>query len=154
MKRFAPRCFSLFIFIALAVVNGVGALPVDDRATVAALDTEFQAAVKNNDVATIDRILADDFVIVTGSGKTYNKEDQLNEARTKRYIYERQEDTDQTVRVWHDVAIVTAKLFAKGTNGGKPFEITLWFSDTYLRTPKGWRYTFAQTSLPLPKTSQ
>jgi ketosteroid isomerase-like protein len=154
MTSFAARCFSLFVFIALAMVNGAGALPGDDRATVAALDTEFQAAVKNNDAATIDRILADDFVIVTGSGKTYTKEDQLNEARSKRFIYEHQEDTDQTVRVWHDMAIVTAKLFVKGTKDGKPFEYTLWFSDTYLRTPTGWRYTFAQSSLPLPKTSQ
>jgi len=37
---------------------------------VAALDTEYQAAVKANDVATMDRILADDFVLVTGLGKT------------------------------------------------------------------------------------
>jgi hypothetical protein len=37
--------------------------------TVAALDTEYQAAVKNNDMATIDRILADNFVLVTGLGK-------------------------------------------------------------------------------------
>jgi len=38
--------------------------------------------------------------------------------------------------------------------GKKPFEWTLWYSDTYVRTPKGWRYVFGQASLPLPKTSQ
>jgi hypothetical protein len=49
-----------------------------------------QAAVKNNDVVTIDRILADDFVLVTGLGKTYSKRDLLEEARSKRMQYERQ----------------------------------------------------------------
>lgn len=39
---------------------------VDDKASLAALDTEYQAAVKANDVVTMDRILADDFVLVTG----------------------------------------------------------------------------------------
>ena len=47
----------------------------------------------------MDRILADDFVLVTGLGKTYTKADLLEEARSKRVIYERQEDTNQKVRV-------------------------------------------------------
>lgn len=122
----------------------------NDEKIVAALDTEYQAAVKRNDADTMDRILADDFVLVTGSGKTYTKADLLNEARTVRAVYERQEDSEQKVRVWGDIAVVTAKLWVKGTEGGKSFEYSLWFSDTYLRTPTGWRYTFAQSSLRLP----
>ncbi len=123
----------------------------DDRNTVSKLDTEYQAAVKKNDAATMDRILADDFVLVTGSGKTYNKADLLEEVRSGRVIYEHQEDTLQTVRLWGDTAVVTAKLWEKGTDSGKPFDYTVWFSDTYVRTPTGWRYVFGQSSLPLPK---
>jgi hypothetical protein len=37
---------------------------------------------------------------------------------------------------------------------GKPFDKTLWFSDTYVRTPTGWRYVFGQASLALPKTPE
>lgn len=72
---------------------------LDDEKVVAALDTEYQTAVKNNDAATIDRILADDFVLVTGPGKTYTNVDLLEEARSKRVIYERQEDANQKVRI-------------------------------------------------------
>lgn len=125
----------------------------DDQKTVAALDTEYQAAVKANDAATMDRILADDFVLVTGSGKKYTKTDLLDEARSGRVQYEHQEDTEQTVRVWGDTAVVTAKLWEKGTDSGKPFDKTAWFSDTYVRTSGGWRYVFAQSSLPLPAAS-
>ena len=75
----------------------------------------------------------------------------LREARGGRTIYEHQDDTLQTVRVWENTAVVTAKLHAKGTEDGKAFEYTLWFSDTYVRTPAGWRYVFGQASLPLPK---
>jgi ketosteroid isomerase-like protein len=99
----------------------------------------------------MDRILADDFVLVTGLGKTYTKADLLNEARSKRTIYEHQEDTAQKVRVWGDTAVVTALLWAKGTEDGKPFDYKLWFSDTYVRTPAGWRYVFGQASTRLPK---
>jgi len=126
---------------------------VADEKTVAALDTEYQAAVKNNDVATMERILADDFVLVTGFGKTYTKSDLLEEARSTRLQYERQEDGQQKVRVWGDTAVVTALLWAKGTQDGKLFDYKLWFSDIYLKTGKGWRYVFAQASTRIPEVS-
>jgi ketosteroid isomerase-like protein len=141
----------------LAILMMIGATEarssVDDEKAVAALDTEYQAAVKNNDVATMDRILADDFVLVTGLGKTYSKRDLLEEARSKRMQYERQEDSQQKVRVWGDTAVVTAFLWAKGTQDGKPFDYKLWFSDVYLKTEKGWRYVFAQASTRIPEAS-
>jgi ketosteroid isomerase-like protein len=126
----------------------------DDKTLLAALDTEFQAAVKVNDVSAIDRLLAANFTLVVGSGKTFTKADLLEEARSGQYQYDHQEDTEQTVRVFGDSAVVTAKLWAAGTHNGKPFDSTLWFTDTYLRTPTGWRYVFGQASLPLPKPSQ
>ena len=125
-----------------------------DAATVERLDAEYQAAVTKNDAATMDRLLADDFVLVTGSGKTYAKRDLLQEARSGRIIYERQEDTAQKVRLWGDSAVITAKLWAKGTENGKPFDYTVWFTDTYVRTPTGWRYVFGQSSLPLPRVHE
>lgn len=144
------------LFFALAVVLGVLAAMTlverrvsaaeDNRTVVAALDTEYQAAVKKNDAATMDRILADDFVLVTASGKTYTKADLIREARSGRTAYEHQEDTMQTVRVWGDTAAVTAKLWEKGSDDGHPFDHTLWFSDVYIRTPAGWKYVFGQSA--------
>jgi ketosteroid isomerase-like protein len=124
----------------------------DAKRIVAALNTQYQLAVKSNDAATMGRILADDFVLVTGRGKTYVKADLLKAARDGKTIYEHQEEIEQTVRVWGNAAVVTALLWVKGAEDGKEFDYKLWFSDTYVRTPKGWRYVFGQVSLPLPKT--
>ena len=153
LRPFATRAvaFTAGILMTIAPTSRAGS-SADDEKTVAALDTEYQAAVKNNDADTMDRILADDFVLVTGLGKTYTKTDLLNEARSKRTIYEHQEDSAQKVRVWGDTAVVTALLWAKGTEDGKAFDYKLWFSDTYVRTPAGWRYVFAQASTRLPNT--
>lgn len=126
----------------------------DDQAIVAALDTQYQAAVKINDAATMDRILADDFILVTGKGVTYNKADLLKAAGEKSTIYEHQEELKQTVRMWGNTAVVTALLWIKGSTDGKQIDYKLWFSDTYVRTPKGWHYVFGQASIPLPKESQ
>ena len=129
----------------------VAATP-DDAATVARLDTAYQSAVKRNDAEAMARILADDFVLVTGRGQTFTKADLLKAARDRNTTYEHQEDSEQKVRVWGNTAVVTALLWLKGTTDGKPFERRLWFSDTYVRTQSGWRYVFGQASLPLPET--
>lgn len=123
-----------------------------DGETVAALDLEFQAAVGRNDAVTMDRILADDFVLILGDGRLETKQDLLQEARSNGIVWERQEEIEdsQTVRVWGDTAVVTAKLWIKGSRDGRPFERKLWFSDTYVRTAAGWKYVLGQASLPLP----
>lgn len=136
----------------LLFVSQLHAAQPGDRAAVAALDREYQAAVKLNDAATMDRILADDFVLVLGNGTTFDKADLLREARAGTRTYDRQDEIEQTVRVWGDAAVVTAKLWLKGTSkDGSRFDYKLWFSDTYVRTASGWRYVHGQASLRLPE---
>ena len=149
------KTLSMYIaIILLAVPCAIPKTLENDESTVAKLDTEYQAAVKRNDAVTIGRILADDFVLVTGKGHIYTKADLLKEANDKNVIYEHQEDSNQKVRVWGSTAVVTALLWAKGIDNGKPFEYKLWFSDTYVRTSNGWRYVFAQASLPLSSAAE
>ena len=122
----------------------------DARAVVADLDSEYQAAVGRNDAETMERILADDFVLISSTGRTFTTADLLEEARSGRIQYERQDDTDRTVRVWSDTAVVTALLWAKGTEDGKPFAYRVWFSDTYARVEGRWKYVLGHASGRLP----
>jgi ketosteroid isomerase-like protein len=138
--------------------SGIAALaaPHADRAAVARIDRTYQEAVKRNDAETMRRILHPKFQLVLGDGRRFDRDDLLADARLGRFTYELQdEEADtQSVLVWGDTAIVTAKLLLKGTHQGKPFERALWFSDTYVRTNRGWRYLFGQASLPLPPERQ
>ena len=144
----------MIIALALGAATDLNASSEEDAKTVAALDTKYQAAVKSNDAATMDQILADDFVLVNGRGKVSSKADLIESARKKEITYERQDEEPgaQKVRVWGDTAVVTALLWIKAVQGGKPIDYKLWFSDTYVRTPAGWRYVFGQASLPLPES--
>jgi ketosteroid isomerase-like protein len=138
---------------ALASPTMVLATAEQDRAEIAAIDTKYQDAVKRNDAATMAQILHEDFVLVLGTGKTYTRADLLESARTRHITYERQDEDagTQTVRLWGDhTAVVTARLWLKYVAEGKSFERRLWFSDTYVRTPQGWRYVFGQASIALP----
>jgi ketosteroid isomerase-like protein len=143
----------LIVMLPLGTASALNASPEEDAKAVAALDTKYQAAVKDNDTTTMNQILADDFALVTGRGAVFSKADLLDSARKKEVTYERQDEEPgtQKVRVWGDTAVVTALLWIKSVQGGKPADYKLWFSDTYVRTPTGWRYVFGQASLPLPK---
>lgn len=148
-----PRISALAMVLA-AIPAIAAATPQEDAKTVAALDTRYQDAVKRNDAAAMAAILADDFTLVIGNGGTATKADLLKAARDKSTVYEHQEEDprDQTVRVHGDTAVVTSKLWIKGVREGRSIDYKLWFSDTYVRTPTGWRYFFGQASLPLPNS--
>lgn len=125
----------------------------EDRETVARLDVAYQAAVERNDADAMAGILGEGFALVLGDGRTYSRADLLDWARTRKVEYERQREDagTQVVRVFGDTAVVTARLWVKGVGpDGQGFERRLWFSDTYVRTPDGWRYVFGQASLALP----
>jgi uncharacterized protein (TIGR02246 family) len=145
--------------VALTALLSAGAAyasPEEDRAAVAALDTEYQAAVERNDAETMARILHPDMILVVGRGAVFTREDLLRSARERDIEYERQVEDEgtQVVRLYgHDTAVVTARLWLKGTpREGAAFDRRLWFSDTYVRTPEGWRYAFGQASISLPES--
>jgi hypothetical protein len=76
----------------------------------------------------------------------------IKDAQSGDTSYERNDEDVQTVRIWGDTAVVTAKLWEKGTTDQRSFDRKFWFSDTYVRTPAGWKYVFGQSSWPLPNS--
>jgi len=144
----------LFGAMAAAVVAGAGhaATAEEDKKLVAALDTQYQAAVEKNDADTIARIHHDNMTLVVSSGAVVTGAQIEQRARDKAVAWEHQVEIDnsQVVRVWGDTAVVTAKLWLKGgRSNGTEVNYKLWFSDTYVRTPTGWRYFFGQAGAPL-----
>jgi ketosteroid isomerase-like protein len=143
------------LVLAAALMTNASAANDEPAAIVAALDTEYQAAVERNDWQAMDRILHRDFTLVLGNGEVYSRDDLIQSAREKHNEYERQVEMPgtQTVRLFgEDTATVTALLWLKGkrTSDQSAFDYKLWFSDTYVRTADGWRYAFGQASLRLP----
>ena len=150
MKNVSTR---LAAFSALVLISRMTMGAEQDAGSrVAALDTQYQAAVKVNDYATMDKILGNKFALVIGTGHVYTRGDLIGDARKATRKWEHQEEVDgsRTVRVWNDTAIVTAELWIKGVFEGHALDAKLWFSDTYVRTRSGWKYVFGQASNPLP----
>jgi ketosteroid isomerase-like protein len=152
-----PEDLAATVLLAIAMVGpGAASGANDDAKVVADLDTAYQAAVESNDWQTMDRILHPDFVLVIGNGTTFTRAQLIDSARNPIATYEKQVEMagTQNVRLFgKDTAVVTALLWLKGTrySGKTAFDYKVWFSDTYIRTPDGWKYAFGQASLQLPK---
>lgn len=147
----------MFMELAAAALAAAPSPAETEARAVAALDTAYQAAVERNDADAMAKILHKDMILVLGDGTIATGAQLIDNARTRKYAYERQieDEGTQTVRVFGDgVAIVTARLWVKGAGAGKSFDRRLWFSDTYVKTKDGWKYAFGQASLPLPETGK
>lgn len=117
-----------------------------DEAVLVALNEEFQNAVRTGDVAALERILSDDFVLYTGGSGDAAIAKTGVIADTERTRYVMNASSDVRARVWGDTGVVTARLTMKGTRDGKPFDVAVRFTDTYVRDGTGWKQVSAHAS--------
>jgi len=73
------------------------------------------------------RILHNDMVLVLGDGRINTRAEQLQEARDRliEYAIQDEDPGTQTVRVYGDTAVVTARLRIKGHESGNRLRATL-----------------------------
>jgi hypothetical protein len=122
-----------------------------DTESVAALDTAYQAAVEKNDWQGMDRILHRNFTLILAKGKVVSRDEILGWAREPEVIYDKQVvmPGTRTIRLFESgTATVTGLLWLKGTftKDKSAFDYKLWFTDTYVKTPDGWKFALSQAS--------
>ncbi len=71
------------------------------------LENEFARAVAGNDADALDRLLADDWIIVEPDGGMIDKARFLGVIRSGALSHESMESTDPKIRVYGNTAVVT-----------------------------------------------
>jgi len=127
----------------------------DDVAQLIAIDKAMQRAFVDRDVATLERIFTDDYVLVVSSGREITRAEVLASVTSPDSSWEINETSGWEVRVHGDTAIVIATLHQKGIDHGKPFDSNVKFSDTYIRENGTWRnfHAHASVAVDVPKPS-
>ena len=134
---------------ALALLGSTPAL-ADDAADLIATDKRMQRAFVDRDVAALEEIFTDDYVLVLWNGTERGKREILDSVRSPDTTWEVNETSGWDVKVRGDLAIVVATLHQKGVDHGSAFDSNVKFSDTYVRENGKWRNIHAHASKAVP----
>ena len=108
------------------------------------LENEFARAVASNDADALDRLLADDWIIVEPDGGMIGKAQFLGVIRSGALSYESMESTDPKIRVYGNTAVVTGVTTSKGKFMGQDFISCERATDIFVKQADRWRCVFTQ----------
>jgi ketosteroid isomerase-like protein len=106
---------------------------------VIAADKKLNALLQARNAKEADALYFDDFILTTSVGKPKTKQDILKEITNSAVQMEINETTDVKVRLHGNTAVLTAVLRQKGTYNEKAFDVQLLVTDTWVKTPAGWK---------------
>jgi ketosteroid isomerase-like protein len=122
----------------------------DYKREIEALEEQWRAAQLTDDIPTMERLLAPDYLGITMTGQVADKTQQLDRMRNRHLVITRIDLSDKKVKIVGAVAIVTSLARIEGTNEGSPMNGMFRYTRIYRRFPDGsWKITnFEVTHIP------
>ncbi len=143
------RLFPVSALLVLLALPATARPAEDAAAKVEALEKELVGAIARTDLATYDRIVADDYVAIEASGKENLKRDIIAAYRAGTRGYTGLEIFDVRSRVFGDTAIVGARTKGFRRESGRDIPNNVHYIRVYARRDGRWR-AVAQKSSPVP----
>ena len=110
------------------------------------LEREWDNAIVRKDVATINRILSDDFVYIDSVGGVNPKASLLEGIKNSEAVMEPFETEDVSVRIYGDTAVLTGRFTQTATYKGQTFSGQFRYTDVYVKRANSWRAVAAHSS--------
>lgn len=152
MPRLAYRPFRLSLLL-MCCLCGLASLaapkPVlawqpkrDIRRQIERLEAQWREAQLAGDVATMDKMLSDDYVGITMAGNVVTKVQQLNRIRSRNFVITRLDMEESKIKFVGRVAIATVRAKVEGINDAKPVNGQYRYTRVYEHLPSGaWKIT-------------
>jgi ketosteroid isomerase-like protein len=126
---------------------GPVAAQTEDAARLEALERELVAAIARKDLATYDRIVADDYAVQDVSGKSITKPEIMASYRDGTRGYRELTIYDVVARVYGDTAVVSARTRGFRVEDGREVENRVRYIRVYARRGGSWK-AVAQMAAP------
>ena len=142
----------LILVASLAVLTShfAGAQNKPDAASskILALENKWNAAYKRGDIATMESLLATDFIITVEDGTTFSKSGYIAHNGDTTQRIEITEMSGLNVRMHGNTAVVTGAYHEKGTSKGKPYDFRDRFTDVWMNLNGKWQVIASHYSSP------
>jgi uncharacterized protein (TIGR02246 family) len=120
---------------------------MDESAAVLQAERDGCVAYLRGDADKIAKFLTDDYTLTNSKGEITAAADDIEDAKTGRVHYDVFENYEMKVRVYGDhTAVVTGKTKIKGNAQGKPIDIIVQFTDTFVKQNGRWRLAAGHVS--------
>jgi ketosteroid isomerase-like protein len=141
--------------IAILAAALIAASPVSTpahsaEAAVSSAERQFSAAVAANDTRAIETITADDWRIIDADGHIIPRSAFLQVIASGALKHSSLSSSDETVRVYENAAIVTARAKSIGNYAGNAFSTDEISTDFWIQTKDGWRCVLTQLTTRKP----
>ena len=113
-----------------------------------ALEDKWNAAYKRGDIATMESLLATDFIITVEDGSTFSKSGYIAHNGDSTVHIEITEMSGVNVRMHGNTAVVTGAYHEKGLSKGKPYEFRDRFTDVWMSVNGKWQVIASHYSIP------
>lgn len=142
------RTAAVFLLALLAALPCAAADPKDAVAEVERLERELVGAIGSKDLATYDRIVADDYVAFENTGNGITKPEIMAGYRSGARGYTNLEIFDVQGRVFGDTAVVSARTRGFRREGDHDVPNNVQYIRVFARRGGRWR-AVAQKSAPV-----
>jgi ketosteroid isomerase-like protein len=116
--------------------------------TILGLENKWNAAYQRADIAAMESLLADDFIITAEDGSTLSKTGYIAHNGDSTVHVTKSEMTDLKVRMHDNTAVVTGAYHERGTSKGNPYEYRDRFTDIWMNINGRWQVIAAHYSVP------
>ena len=118
-----------------------------DASKVLALEKKWNDVYQRGDVAGMNSLLDDDFIITVEDGSTFSKPGYIAHNGNSVVHVDTSEMSDLTVRMHVNTAVVTGAYHEKGTEKGKPYEYRDRLTDIWMNINGMWQLIASHYSL-------
>jgi ketosteroid isomerase-like protein len=127
------------IAFALGQTAGGQAPTETDLTTLSRLEADWNAAHVKGDAAALDRLFADDLVVMVPGMRVMSKTDSVGMFTSGRMKFDRYETSETKFRVYDATAIVTGRLRRTRAIAGATVDDDWRFTKVYVRRARGWQ---------------
>ena len=111
------------------------------------LDNEWNEAYPRRDVSALDRIIADDWVCIDGSGLVITKRHLLERVKSSTAFFDPHKFDEIALRMFNDAAIITGRLSGKKGADDGTFYVEQRYTRVYIKRNDRWQSVATQVTV-------
>ncbi len=120
-------------------------------AQIRALEAQRHQAMREADIATLDRLLSEQLVYTHSNATTDSKASYLEKVRSKFFDYVELATEEHRIFATGDVVFVTGRMIARVVLGGVERRLNNLTLGAWTREDRGWKFVvFQPTPIPPP----